>query len=237
MKKYSSLFYSVTGVAVLFLIVIALNALTAAVKQRLDLTQEKAYTLSDGTRAILQKLDTPVKIRFYLSAGGQGSPEAVFLKTYAQHVADLLDEYKQNGHGKIVVEQFDPKPDSDAEDSARLDGVEGQPLRNGDKFYLGLAVSQLDTKESIAFLDPSRERLLEYDLSRAISKVTNPEKPVVGIMSPLPVFGREANPMMAQMGRGQGQQPWQFVELLKTDYSVREVPMTSRCCWWCIPRR
>jgi ABC-type uncharacterized transport system involved in gliding motility auxiliary subunit len=148
----------------------------------------------------------------------------VFLRNYAKHVEDLLAEYKQAAKGKVTIEKYDPQPDSDAEDSARLDGVEGQMLRNGEKFYLGLAVVQLDEKQSIAFLDPSRERLLEYDLSRAITRVGTPDKPVVGIMSPLPVFGMPSNPMMARMGQ-QGQQPWVIVNELKDDFNVQRVAM------------
>src|SRR6185436_19362987 len=103
--------------------------------------------------------------------------------------------------------KHDPQPDSDAEDAARLDGVEGETLRNGDRFYMGLAVVMVDEKQTIPFLDPNKEKLLEYDISRAISRVITPEKAVVGILSPLPIFGMGANPMMARMGQ-QGQQPW-----------------------------
>jgi ABC-type uncharacterized transport system involved in gliding motility auxiliary subunit len=229
MKKnsFETILYSVAGVAILLVIVVAFNALTATVKQRVDLTKEKAYTLSAGTKAILQKLDTPVKIRFYYSSSENGTADTIFLKTYAQHVQDLLAEYKQVAKGKIILEQYDPKPDSDAEDSARLDGVEGQMLPTGEKFYLGLAVSMLDTKEAIPFLPPNRERLLEYDLSRAITRVGTVEKPVVGIMSPLPVFGSPGNPMMMRMGQQGGQEPWALVSELKSDFTVKQVEMTA----------
>ncbi len=136
----------------------------------------------------------------------------------------MLAEYKQAAHGKLIIEKYDPQPDSDAEDSARLDGVEGQMLRNGDKFYLGLAVSELDEKQAIPFLDPNRERLLEYDLSRAITRVATPERPVVGVMSPMPLFGTPSNPMMARMGQ-QGQQPWVLITELKNDFDVKNIPM------------
>ncbi len=229
MKKnsFATFFYSIAGVAVLLLILIAFNFIASTVKQRIDLTKEKAYTLADGTRAILQKLDTPVKIRFYFSRSDTDSPGTLFLKTYARHVQDLLSEYKQAARGKLIIEQYDPTPDSDAEDSARLDGVEGQLLGTGEKFYLGLSVSMLDNKEAIPFLTPDRERLLEYDLSRAISRVATPEKAVIGIMSPLPVFGAPANPMMMRMGQQQGQQPWVFVSQLKADFTVKQVEMTA----------
>ena len=87
-----------------------------------------------------------------------------------------------------------------------------------------MAVSKLDEKQAIPFLAPNRERLLEYDLSRAISRAVTPDKPVVGIMTPLPVFGMPANPMMMRMGQ-QGQEPWVLVNELKNDFNARRVGM------------
>ena len=102
-------------------------------RQRVDLTAEHAYTLSQGTRNILAKLDTPVQIRFYCHARRRtGSP--VILKTYASSVEDLLDEYRQASKGKIESRSSTPTPDSDAEDSAKLDGVEGQMLPTARRF-------------------------------------------------------------------------------------------------------
>ena len=224
-KTLETILYSAAGVGAMALILIAFNVIAGAAKQRIDLTQERAYTLSAGTRAILAKLDSPVTVKFYCSQA-ETAPETVYLRNYARRVEDLLDEYRQVSKGKLVIEKYDPEPDSDAEDSARMAGVEGQPLRNGDRFYLGLAVSRLDESQALPFLDPSRERLLEYDLSRAISRVVTPERPVVGIMSPLPVFGMPSNPMMARMGQ-QGQQPWVIVNELKNDFTVKDVPMDT----------
>src|SRR5690349_16180370 len=127
MKKQSlqTLLYSAVGVVAMALILIAVNVITGAGKVRVDLTKERAYTLSAGTRSILNKLDTPVTVRFYCSQGDT-SPDVVQLRAYAKHVEDLLDEYKQAAHGKLAIQKYDPEPDSDAEDSARLDGVEPQ---------------------------------------------------------------------------------------------------------------
>ena len=98
----------------------------------------------------------------------------MMLKTYAQHVADLLEEYKQLAHGKIIVEQYDPKPDSDAEDSARLDGVEGQLLPFRRKILHGplrqrCSIARKPFRSSI----PNASAFSEYDLSRAISRVVH----------------------------------------------------------------
>jgi ABC-type uncharacterized transport system involved in gliding motility auxiliary subunit len=226
-KYFTTILYSTAGVLVMAVILVAFNVLTSAVHQRVDLTKEQAYTLSRGTRAILGKLDAPIKIRFYCTQSESASPESVLLKSYARTIDDLLGEYKQNAHGKLTVERYDPQPDSDAEDSARLDGIQAQDLSGGEKFYLGLAVSQgLDEKQSIPFLSPDRERQLEYDISRAITRVVTPEKPVVGVMSLLPVFGTPANPMMAQTGQ-QPQQPWAIIGELKNDFTVRRVEMDA----------
>ena len=225
-KSLETFLYSVGGVVAMALILVAVNVITGGMRQRADLTKEKAYTLSVGTRAILARLDAPVKIRFYCSQGATTSPETVFLKSYARKVEDLLAEYKQAGKGKIIIEKYDPQPDSDAEDSARLDGVEGLPLQSGEKFYLGLAVSLLDAKQSIPFLQPTRERLLEYDLSRAITRVETPDKPVVGVMSALPVFGLPSNPMMMQMGQ-RGQPAWAIITELQNDFTVKRVEMVA----------
>src|ERR1700716_1594576 len=224
MKKVAeNWLFSVIGVVALLVILIALNLLGNFSKFRWDLTENHLYTLSQGSQRIVQKLDTPVEIRFYYSKDNASTP--VYLRTYAQEAEDLLSEFQQASRGKIKIVKLDPKPDSDAEDSARLDGVEGQTVNLSDKVYLGLAVSCLDAKTAIPFLSPGRESLLEYDVSRAISSVANPKKAVIGVMSALPVLGRN-NPMMMQR-RQQGSAPWVFAQELKENYTVREVSLTA----------
>lgn len=221
-KSLETVLYSTLGIVVMLGILILLNFIFGFTRARADMTQEKAYTLSAGTRAILKKLDTPVTIRFYCTQSESATPETVYLKGYARKVDDLLAEYKQAAGGKLKIEKYDPQPDSDAEDSARLDGMEATPLPGVERFYLGLAVKCADVEQSIPFLAPNRERLLEYDLTRAIARVQAPDKPTVGIMSPLPVFGMPSNPMMQQMGQ-QGSQPWALVNELKNDFTVKRV--------------
>lgn len=224
-KQLETLLYSSVGVAVLLVIAIALNLIFSRVSSRADLTADRVYTLSEGTKSILAKLDTPVQLRFYFSQSARDLD--VGLRTYAQRVEDLLQEYRVYSKGKVEVKKLDPKPDSEAEDSATLDGIEGQMAQiGGDKIYFGIAISCLDAKSSIPFIAPQRERLLEYDLSRAISQVVKPKKPKLGIMSGLPVFGA-MDPMAMMRGGARQQEPWIFVNELKADFEVTEVPMTA----------
>lgn len=221
-KSLETLLYSAGGAIALAAILIAVNFLTGAFNARIDLTDGKVYTLSPGTKAILGKLEAPVKIRFYYTQGGNAVP--VGLKTFATRVEDLLNEYKAASNGKVVIEKFNPEPDSDAEDSAALDGVDGQVTDTGEKFYLGLAVSFLDQKAAIPVLAPDRERLLEYDITRAISQVAATRKPVVGVMSALPVMGRTLNPMIKQ----QPSEPWVLATELKRVFDVRKVELDAQ---------
>jgi ABC-type uncharacterized transport system involved in gliding motility auxiliary subunit len=226
-KKQIDLFlFSTVGVVVCLVIVIGLNVIANFVKLRVDLTAEKLFTLSEGTKQILQELDTPVDIRFYATRDDKIMPPQ--LKTYVSRVEDLLEEFAENSDGNINLTKFDPQPDSDAEDSARLDGVEGQSISLTDRIYLGMAVSMLDETVAIPFLDPSKERQLEYEIARAVSQIVTIDKPIIGVMSSLPAFGQPANPMMAQMGRApQAQEPWAVISQLKQDFEVKEVQLTA----------
>jgi ABC-type uncharacterized transport system involved in gliding motility auxiliary subunit len=223
-RKFDQLLYSAVGVIAVLVIIVVVNLFGGFFKLRSDLTDNKLYTLSHGTKKILNKLDTDVVVRLYFSKDNAYVP--VPLRTYAQEVQDLLDEYQQYSHGKVKVIKLDPKPDSDAEDSANLDGIEGQAVNLSDKVYLGIAISCLDAKTTISYLSPDRANLLEYDLSRAISSVANPKKAVIGLMSALPVNGRESSPMMMQQ-RQQPSPPWIFLNELKESYVIRDIPLTT----------
>ena len=216
MKKYEALIYSAAGLIALLVLLVAFNYLTGRAAVKADLTQGKLYTLSEGTRRALAKLDSPVKVRLYISKGDNAMP--VQLKTFAQNVEDLLREFKSVAGGNLVIEKFNPKPDSDQEDAAQLDGIEPQTLSTGEQFYLGLSVSKLDRKQAISALSAQRERLLEYDLIRAITRVAVTEKPVLGVMSALPVMGAPFNPMSRQPA-----EPWALAAELKRDFDVKSL--------------
>ncbi len=223
-KRSKSLVFSAIGIFAIFLIVVGINFIVSIVSLRADLTEEKLFTLSQSTRNVLKKLDTPVTIKFYYT---KSSNMPGFLKSYSSKILDLLKEYRQIGGKNIVIEKYDPVPDSEAEDSAVMDGVTGQTLNTGDKIYLGIAVQLLDQTVALPFLSPEREQLLEYDLTRAISQITRSKKSVVGVMSSLPVLGQKPNAMMMQMGQFNQLPPWIAFKELQNDYELREIPMES----------
>ncbi|HWA37168.1 MAG TPA: GldG family protein [Burkholderiales bacterium] len=220
MKKYEHILYSVVGLAALFLVLVALNFLLARAPARIDLTEGDLYTLSPGTKKILSSLETPVRLKLYMT---QGEAVPVPLRGFARRVEDLVGEFKQAAGSKLVVEKLDPRPDSEIEDAAQLDGVEPQQLATGESFYLGVAVTQLDRKQTLPAIVPQRERQLEYDLLRAIARVGTTGRPKIGLMAGLPVLGEKFNPFTRQ-----ATEPWVLANELRRDYEVQAVPLTAK---------
>jgi ABC-type uncharacterized transport system involved in gliding motility auxiliary subunit len=220
-RNYETPLYALAAVAAVLVLLLGANFIVSKLKWRADLTEERAFTLSEGTRKVLAGLKAPVQVRFYCTQSDEAMPMG--LKNYGQAVEDLLDAMRTASGGKLQVQKLDPTPDSDAEDSARLDGIEPQVFPNGDRIYFGLGFSQLDRKSALPFLSPDRERLLEYDSVRAINAVTSAEKPVLGLLTPLPTAA--PSPMMGMMNRPPS--AGVFLDELRRSFEVREVPFTT----------
>jgi len=204
------------GVAVAVLVLIVLMVASANIvaarflTSRLDLTAEHLYTLSQGTRNTLAKIDEPITLRFYYST--RLGDEVPSYGVYAQRVRELLDQYVAAAHGKIRLEVYNPQAFSDVEDRAVAFGLKGVPLdAQGEQVYFGLAATNsTDDQQVIAFFAPERERFLEYDLTKLIHALAFPKKTVIGLMTTLPLEGD----MMAMM-RGRPSQPMAVIEQLQ----------------------
>ena len=210
------------GLVVLAVIVVAADFILAALPLRGDFTAEKLYTLSKGSKAVLGQLNEDVTFKYYVSSSAADMPMA--LKTYATQVGNLLKEYVRASGGRLEVETYDPKPDSDAEEWAQRYGIEPQTANPfGAPIYFGIVAVCGDREEALGVLSPKTEATLEYDLTRLVTRVAWPEKPVVGVMTSLAgVLGEKPNPMMMQMGQ-RPQPGWAaFAELAK-DYEVKAV--------------
>ena len=205
--------------AVLFLAVNVFSSL-ALKSARFDLTDNKLYTLSEGTWNILESIEEPVTLRFYLSKKvATGLPG---ISSYAIRVQELLEEYEQAAGGNLTLRIIDPEPFSEEEDRAVGYGLRGIPLENGNvQFYFGLVgTSSTDDQEIIPFFQPDREEFLEYDLTRLVYQLANPKQKVVGLLSGLPLDGRPGLPF--QMGQG-GSPPWMILEQIRQVLAVRTV--------------
>jgi ABC-type uncharacterized transport system involved in gliding motility auxiliary subunit len=201
---------------VLFL---AINVLAGALLKasRLDLTEDRLFTLADGTKEVLRSIDEPIDLRFYYS---QRLDElGPYFASYANRVDELLAEYQRLSNGKIRVERLDPQPFSPEEDLAVAEGLQGLPVRDdGTQAYFGLSGrNSTDDDEVVAYLAPERGDFLEYDLTRMIYDLSQPEKPVVAVLGDLPLLGNQQNPFN-QFEQGK---PWLVLDAMFQFFDVR----------------
>jgi len=221
--------FSIVGVIAVAAIVIGINMFADArlANMQVDLTRGGLYTLSSGTKQILSGLKEPVTLRLFYSRR-LGATVPVY-GTYADQVREMLLNYAAVSDGKIRLEFYDPEPFSDTEDRALAYGLQGVPLEaGGGQVYFGLAGTNLqDDERTIAFFQPERQRFLEYDLTKLVYELSNPKRPVVGVMSSLPLDG---DPRMMMMTRGQGGmgQPYASTMLLRQTNAVRTVPTDAQ---------
>jgi ABC-type uncharacterized transport system involved in gliding motility auxiliary subunit len=221
--------FSFLGVIAAAAIAIGINMFADArlANVQLDLTQGHIYTLSPGTKQILGSLKEPVTLRlFYSRELGSTVPS---YGSYADHVREMLRDYASVSHGKVRLEFYDPEPFSDTEDRAMAYGLQGVPLdQGGTQIYFGLVGTNLeDDERTIPFFQADRERFLEYDLTRLVYELSNPKRPVVGVMSSLPLDGDPRRMMMTQ-GRGPGGQPYAVMDVLRQTDTVKTVPTTAQ---------
>ncbi|MEI7900468.1 MAG: Gldg family protein [bacterium] len=221
-NAFSRIGTGAAGLALLLVIIGAVNLIIANLRFRVDLTAEKLYTLSSGSKKVLGKLENDVVLKFYFSSSSAEMPMG--LKTYANQVQDLLKEYEIAGKGRVTLEAFDPKPDSDSEEWAQRYGIEPQQTSMfGQPVYFGLVAVCGDKQQVFPGFNPRAEATLEYDITRLITRVAWPEKPVIGVLSSLSVLGAPQNPMMMMQRRQQPDEGWAAFRDLRKDYTVREI--------------
>src|ERR1043165_2139596 len=187
------------GMVLLLVLFFAFNlwAGRATRNARLDLTQQKLFTLSEGSKNIARGFDERVKLTLYYSDKlAQGRPQ---VQSYATRVRELIEQYAQLSGGKIQFKLVDPRPFSDEEDEAAAAGLNGIPVGPSESLYFGLVgTNSVNGKEVIPFFDPQSERFLEYDISRMLYTLGHPKKRVVGVISPLQLDGMAYDPATMQ---------------------------------------
>ena len=201
--------------AVLFLGVVMLSNVGLR-GMRLDLTQNKLYTLSGGTQQVLRELKEPVNLYFYFSRDVAAKQSPLILP-YAARVREFLEEISARAGGKVRLHVVDPQPFSDEEDRAAEFGLQPVPVGNsGESLYFGLAgTNSTDGRSAIPNFQADREEFLEYDVAKLIQELGTPKKPVIGLLSSIGLQG-QFNPQTGQMG-----EPWPIYTQLQQLFNVR----------------
>ncbi|MDJ0934529.1 MAG: Gldg family protein [Kiloniellales bacterium] len=182
---------AIAAILLAMVLFVAFNILTRATltQTRLDLTEQRLFTLSEGTRKVLGEIDEPLTLRFYLSkALVETNP---YYGNHARRVEELLREYERLADGGIRLQVYDPEAFSPEEDQAVAEGLQGAALAAGaGVVYFGLTgFNATDDSDVIPFFQPERAAFLEYDLTRLVHNLANPEKPKVAVLGALPLQG------------------------------------------------
>lgn len=201
---------TVALVAAFFILVFLNN--TYLKGNTIDLTEGKVYSLSQGSKSLIGELSAPIELTLYFS--NESTKGMTLLRNYADQVESLLREYEAVSKGKITLKVVDPSPFSVQEDEATAFGLTPAPIDNsGNTAFFGL-VGRLKNSASndnttsdeasanvdmiIPFFDPSKESLLEYDVSKLLYQLSSPDLVKLTIVSDLPLSGGRA-PMTGAM--------------------------------------
>jgi ABC-type uncharacterized transport system involved in gliding motility auxiliary subunit len=199
----------------------ALNTLLFG-RLRLDLTENRLYTISPGTREIIDSIDEPIDLYFFFS--DKATREAAPLRTYAKRVRELLEEYALRADGKLRLHIIDPQPFSEAEDQAAEFGLQAVPLSmGGDNVYFGLAAANAyGEKQTIGFFQPEREEFLEYEVSKLLNSLIVVKRPVIGLLTGLPMSGG------FDMMSSRPTPPWAVLDQIQQGFDVRTIEKTAQ---------
>jgi ABC-type uncharacterized transport system involved in gliding motility auxiliary subunit len=181
---------------------------------RIDLTEDKVFTLSEGSRNIVSDLEQPVELLFFYSE--EAMRDVPTLRNYAQRIENVLEEFALASGDKLQLQKIDPEPFSEQEDRATELGMQAVPVRvGGPQLYMGVAAVGADGREEVlAFLHPNRQQFLEYDIAKAIYLASRAAPPKLGLIAGLPVNGG-VDMMSRSMNR-----PWAAVQQLNQLYDI-----------------
>lgn len=184
---------------------------------RLDLTENQVYSLSPGSKLVLKEIDEPINLYFFFS--DKASKNMTSLRNYANRVESLLSEFETYANGKLKLQILDPQAFSEQEDQADQFGLTAANIgAAGEAIYMGLAATNaLDDQKVIAFFDPQKESFLEYEISKLIYQLSEPEPVNITLITDLPIEGGQ-NPMT-----GQVDPPWTFLTQLEQLYEVEQL--------------
>lgn len=172
-KKY-------TNTLLIIIVVIVANLIFSNLNIRLDITKEKIYSLSEGTKKILKKIDDNFFIDVYYSK--ELPPQIATIKDYT---ITILNDYKDLSGNKIKLSFFKiGDDDKELKKSAISEGI--SPVRfdiiSKEKFeqregFLGIVMRYRDEKEAIPFISDISN--LEYDLSSRINNLIKKTKKTI----------------------------------------------------------
>ncbi len=227
----TKLLFSKAGLAVIAIVTVVAVALISSLPSlRIDLTEDRLYSLSDGTRNIVSTLQSPIELMFFYSESA--TEDIPQIRSYGTRVQELLNEIVLASNGRLSLSVIDPEPFSEDEDLATEFGIQAVPVtQGGQAIYFGLVAAQEESAvvnpalgraaETMPLIRPDQEQFLEYEFMKLVSKVNNPDLQVVGLLTELSIDGG-FDPIA-----GQATQQWMIMDIIRQLYAVQRVDISS----------
>ncbi len=179
MRSKSTVIYAVLMVVG---IIILVNYLSNRFFFRLDLTEEKRYSLSTATKDVLRSLDEPVTVSAYFTK--KLPPNYANLK---RDFRNMLTDYQTISKGMVAYEFVDPAEDEELERKVMQKGIVQAQIGGREKdelkiqiAYMGAEIQMGDRSEVISILQSTEG--MEYFLTTSIKKLALKSKPLVGML-------------------------------------------------------
>ncbi len=208
---------STQTIPLLIICYVAIVFISYQLNFRVDLTSGGLYTLSEGSKKIVDSIDDDITIKYFFSKSNKTLP--IQIKNYGKRVGELLQEFAgESKHLKLEI--FDPKPDSDEEELAARYGINGAMVNDGETFYMGAALLYLDEVHQIPFFDPQRERFLEYEIASLLAKIGEKKQKTIGLLAGFELTSPSL-PFMGQNFQNQTEDQWLFRKELENLYEIK----------------
>lgn len=224
---------------------------------RIDVTEDKIYTISDGAKTILRDIDTPVQVKVYITPRDKMPTQ---MKDLEQNILDKLEELRVASNGKVEytpvymevanVIAANQSMDEEVEEKTEEEAIEKRMLDKGVEPFNVQAMSQDEITNrlvyssiGVGFKDKPEEILprimpqnlleLEYMLISTIYKLTQEKSPVVALVAPKEAVNidPQMRAILQQMGQPipQSEDPYEYLEriLQIQKYDVRRVDLTK----------
>ena len=228
MKSYDFLISRIGLMVIAAALLLCVGLISFLPSFRIDLTEDKLYSLSDGTKAIVSSLPEPLELLFFYSESATKDNPPI--RSYGFRVQELLREIVIESDGQLTFKLIDPEPFSEEEDLAKQFGIQPVPLsQGGEGIYFGLVAVQaqsdlelnLRQSETLPLIRPDQEEFLEYETMKLVSRVSRPELPTIGILTELTIDGG-FDPVS-----GRPSEPWMIMDIIRQLYSVRRLDIAA----------
>ncbi|MDA7683748.1 Gldg family protein [bacterium] len=228
MKSYGFLISRIGLMVIAAALLLCVGLISFLPSFRIDLTEDKLYSLSDGTKAIVSSLPEPLELLFFYSESATKDNPPI--RSYGFRVQELLREIVIESDGQLTFKLIDPEPFSEEEDLAKQFGIQPVPLsQGGEGIYFGLVAVQaqsdlelnLRQSETLPLIRPDQEEFLEYETMKLVSRVSRPELPTIGILTELTIDGG-FDPVS-----GRPSEPWMIMDIIRQLYSVRRLDIAA----------